>query len=163
MLRPEIIEQKIFYVRGQRVMFDRDLADLYGIQTGALNRAVSRNKNRFPEDFMLRLTSEEFQNLICHFGISSWGGTRTEPRAFTEHGILMLSSVLRSKRAIQVNIQIMRTFSKMRQLIQSHKDILKKIEEMENRYDTQFKMVFQAIREIMEPEDSEEKRRIGFK
>ena len=111
---------------------------------------------------MFKLTKDEFTNLIFHFGTSKWGGTRKLPRVFTEHGILMLSSVLNSRRAIQVNIQIMKTFLKMRALMASHKGILKKIEELEGKYDSQFKIVFEAIRELMKPQNEKPKRRIGF-
>lgn len=156
----EIIEQKIYLVRSQKVMLDRDLAVLYEITTGNFNKAVSRNLDRFPNNFMFRLNKEEFRNLIFQFGTSRWGGTRKSPRAFTEHGILMLSSVLNSKRAIQVNIQIVQTFIKMRQLLSTHKEILKKIEEMEKRYDKQFRIVFQIIRGINEEEKN--KKQIGF-
>lgn len=157
----EIIEQKILLVREHKVILDKDLAVLYGVTTGNLNKAVSRNLDRFPDDFMFRLTKEEFQNLIFHFGTSSWGGTRRIPRAFTEQGIAMLSSVLRSKRAIQVNIQIMRTFVKLRRLLISHKDLARKLEELERKYSTQFKIVFEAIRQLMEP-PRDRRRRIGF-
>ena len=157
----EIIEQEIYLIRGQRVMLDRDLAVLYEITTGNFNKAVSRNLDRFPNDFMFRLNKEEFHNLIFQFGTSKWGGTRKNPRVFTEHGILMLSSVLNSKRATQVNIQIMRTFIKMREMLAAHKDILKIIEEMEKRYDSQFKVVFEAIRKMMSPPNTP-KRKIGF-
>ena len=102
----EKIENKIFLTRGHKVMLDRDLSILYGITTGNLNKAVTRNKGRFPDDFMFRLSKNEMKNLIFHFGISSWGGSRIKPRVFTEHGILMLSSVLRSKKAVHINIQI---------------------------------------------------------
>jgi hypothetical protein len=142
-------------------MLDKDLAILYGVRTHNLNKAVKRNIDRFPEDFMFRLTGDEFNNLIFHFGISRWGGTRRLPLVFTEHGILMLSSVLRSKRAAQVNIQIMRAFVKLRTILASHKDLLKKIEDMEKRYDSQFKIVFEAIRGLMVPPEKP-KRRIGF-
>ena len=120
-------------------MLDRELALLYGITTGNLNKSVSRNLERFPEDFMFRLTKDEFNNLKFQFGISSWGGTRKMPRVFMEHGILMLSSVLNSERAIQVNIQIMRTFTKLREMIITHKELQKKIEAMERKYDKQCK------------------------
>ena len=158
----EIIEQKIYLVRGQRVMLDRDLALLYEITTGNFNKAVSRNLDRFPSDFMFRLNKEEFHNLIFQFGTSRWGGTRKNTRVFTEHGILMLSSVLNSKRATQVNIQIMRTFIKMREMLVAHKDILKRVEEMEKRYDRQFRVVFQTIKKMMSPPNTS-KRKIGFK
>jgi len=147
----EAIEGKIFLIRGRKVMLDRDLSILYGINTGNLNKAVSRNKDRFPNDFMFQLTKEEFKNLKFHFGISSWGGTRKMPRVFTEHGILMLSSVLNSKRAVQANIQIMRTFTKLREMISSHKELQRKIKAMERKYDSQFKVVFDAIRHLMAP------------
>lgn len=158
----EIIEQKIYFIRGQKVMIDRDLAVLYKTTTSNFNKAVSRNLDRFPEDFMFKLNKKEFHNLMFQNGISRWGGTRKNPRVFTEHGILMLSSVLRSKRAIQVNIQIMRTFVKMRELLASHKNILNKIEELEKKYNDQFKVVFQMIKKMMtEPEPS--RKQIGFK
>ena len=145
----EIIENKIYLIRGQKVMIDRDLAELYGVPTGRLNEQVSRNIDRFPDDFMFQLNLDEFKNLISHFATSSWGGYRKLPRAFTEHGILMLSSVLNSKRAIQVNIQIMRTFSRLRRLLASHRELRRKIEEMEKKYDGQFKVVFDEINEML--------------
>jgi hypothetical protein len=158
----EGIEQKIFIIRGQKVMLDKDLAELYGVATRDLNKAVNRNLERFPDDFMLTLTRKEFTNLMFHFGTSSWGGTRKPPRVFTEHGILMLSSVLNSKRAIQVNLQIMRTFVTLRKILGSHKELLGKIEDMEKKYDKQFKIVFEAIRELISPKEDKPKRRIGF-
>ena len=160
----ETIEQKIFLIRGQKVMFDRDLARLYGITTFNLNKAVTRNRARFPEDFMFKLNKREFQNLIFQFGISSWGGTRKLPRVFTEHGILMLSSVLRSKRAVYVNIQIMRTFVRLNKMIKSHRELLSKIKEMEKRYDSQFRVIFDAIKQLMAPSLPKANRIItGFK
>ncbi len=158
----EIIEKKIFFLQGKKVMLDSDLAELYGVETKQLKRAVRRNIERFPKDFMFVLTKKEFNNLRCHFGTSSWGGTRYLPMAFTEQGVAMLSSILKSKRAIEVNIQIMRTFLKLRELISSHKDILSKIEEMEKKYDYQFQIVFEAIRQMMIPQ-KKVKREIGFK
>jgi hypothetical protein len=158
----EIIEQKIYLIRGQKVMLDRDLALLYGISTSNLNKAVSRNLDRFPDDFMFKLDKSEFQNLMFQNGISKWGGTRKYPQVFTEHGILMLSSVLRSKKAIAVNIQIMRTFIKMREFLKTHKDLLVKIENMEKKYDKQFRIVFEIIRGLNEPPASP-RRKIGFK
>jgi len=142
-------------------MIDKDLAKLYGITTGNLNKAVSRNIDRFPKDFMIQLTKDEFENLKFHFGISSWGGTRRLPRAFTEQGVAMLSSVLRSKQAVQVNIQIMRAFIKLRELISSHAKLAKKLDAMEKRYDSQFKVVFDALRKIIES-PQKDKKRIGF-
>jgi phage regulator Rha-like protein len=157
----EVIENKILFLRGKKVMLDKDLAMLYGVTTGNLNKAVIRNLERFPEDFMFQLTSEEFTNLKFHFGISSWGGTRKLPYAFTENGVAMLSSVLNSKRAIQVNIQIIRTFTKLREMLLTHKDLQQKIEEMEKKYDYQFKVVFHAIKQLLEPAEKP-KKRIGF-
>lgn len=157
----EIIEGKILFIRSRKVMLDRDLAQLYGVTTGNLNKAVNRNIDRFPEDFMFQLTEEEFKNLKFHFGISSWGGTRKLPRVFAENGVAMLSSVLNSKRAIHVNIQIMRTFTRLREMLMTHKDLKQKIEEMEKNYDYQFQIVFDAIKQLLEPPEKP-KRRIGF-
>jgi len=142
-------------------MLDKDLAQLYGVETRILNKAVTRNKDRFPEDFCFRLTQAEFKNLMFHFGTSKRGGTRKLPRVFTEHGILMLSSVLNSPRAVQVNIQIMRTFNQLRQMLTSHSELKKKIDEMEKKYDYQFKTVFDAIKRLIE-EPVKPKRPIGF-
>jgi hypothetical protein len=157
----EVIEKKILFISGRKVMLDKDLAVLYGVSTGNLNKAVNRNKERFPEDFMVELSLEEFHNLKFHFGTSSWGGTRKPPRAFTEQGIAMLSSVLNSKRAIQVNIEIMRAFVKLREMISSHKDLVKKLAELEKKYDGQFQIVFEAIRQLIE-QPEKPKRKIGF-
>jgi hypothetical protein len=157
----EIIEGKILFVRSKKVMLDRDLAQLYGVTTGNLNKAVNRNIDRFPKDFMFQLTNEEFNNLKFHFGISSWGGTRKLPRVFTENGVAMLSSVLNSQRAIHVNIQIMRTFTRLREMLMTHKDLKQKIEDMEKKYDYQFKIVFDAIKQLLEP-PAKPKKRIGF-
>ena len=143
-------------------MLDRDLAELYGVKTKHLTRQVRRNKDRFPPDFLLLLTPQELKNLRCQIGTSSWGGKRYLSYAFTEHGILMLSSVLNSKRAIQVNIQIMRTFAKLREMLASHKELRRKIEEMERKYDYQFKVVFKAIKELLEP-SMKSKEPIGFR
>ncbi len=157
----ERIESQILLIRGQKVMLDRDLAILYRVETAQLTRQVRRNIGRFPGDFMLQLTKEEFTNLKCHFGTSSWGGTRKLPYVFTEQGVAMLSSVLNSNRAILVNIQIMRAFTKLRQMLLTHKDLKRKIEAMENKYDQQFKVVFEAIRRLLEPPPTP-KRQIGF-
>lgn len=157
----ERIRSAIFLIRGQRVMLDRDLAGLYGVETFNLNKAVKRNKERFPSDFMFQLTREEFANLKFHFGISSWGGTRKLPYAFTELGVAMLSSVLNSKRAVRVNIQIMRAFVDLRELLSTHRDLARKLEEMEKKYDRQFKIVFDAIRQILTPPEKP-RRPIGF-
>jgi len=157
----ELIERKIFLVRGQKVMLDRDLAELYGVSTSILNRAVSRNMDRFPLDFMFSLTNQEVTNLMFQFGTSSWGGTRKLPKVFTEQGVAMLSSILRSKRAVQVNIQIMRTFVKLRQMLSSNADLARKLEALEKKYDSQFKVVFDAIRALMAKPQKPEKK-IGF-
>jgi len=159
----ERIENKILQIRGQKVMLDRDLAELYGVKTGQLNRQVTRNSDRFPDDFMFVLSPEEIENLRCQFGISSWGGLRYHPRAFTEQGVAMLSSVLRSKRAAQVNVMIMRAFVKMRELMIANKDLSKRLDELENKYDKQFAVVFKVIRELMTPpEPPKKKEKIGF-
>lgn len=157
----EVIEKRILLVRGQKVMLDKDLAELYGVETFNLNKAVKRNLDRFPIDFMFQLTNEEFENLIFHFGISRWGGTRKLPYAFTEQGVAMLSSVLKSKKAVQVNIEIMRAFVKLRELLTTHKDLTRKLEEIEKKYDAQFRIVFDAIRQLMQPPEKP-KRQIGF-
>jgi hypothetical protein len=157
----EIIERRILLIRGHKVILDKDLAVLYGVTTGNLNKALSRNLDRFPDDFMFQLTKEEFKNLIFHFGTSSWGGTRKMPRAFTEQGVAMLSSILHSKRAIQVNIQIMRTFIKLRKMIIADEELARKLEVLERKYDEQFKVVFDILRKLMElPEKP--RRKIGF-
>lgn len=163
-LEREFIEQKIYLVQGQRVLFDSDLAQLYGVTTSNLNKAVKRNSDRFPRDFMFQLTQGEFDSLIFHFGISNpgRGGRRFPPYAFTEQGVAMLSSVLKSKRAVHVNIEIMRTFVRLREILGTHKDLARKLEELERKYDGQFRVVFEAIRQLMTPPDPP-KRRIGFR
>lgn len=157
----ERIEKKILLLRGQRVMLDTDLAELYGVETKALKRAVKRNRERFPKDFCFQLSAKEFDDLRYHFGASSWGGTRYLPLAFTEQGVAMLSSVLRSRRAIQVNIAIMRAFVRLRELLATNKDLARKLEELEKKYDKQFAVVFEAIRQLMQPPEPP-KRQIGF-
>ena len=147
----ERIERAILFIRGEKVMLDRDLAALYDVTTGNLNKAVTRNLDRFPNDFMFRLTREEFNNLEFHFGISRWGGTRKPPRAFTEQGVAMLSGVLRSKRAVMVNIEIMRAFVRLREILATHKQLARELDELEKKYDRQFAQVFEAIRQLMEP------------
>lgn len=152
LITQEKIEQKIFIIRGKKIMLDKDLAGLYGVTTGSLMQSVKRNIQRFPLDFMFQLTQNEFTALISHFVISKGrGGTRKLPYAFTEHGILMLSSVLNSDKAIDVNIQIMRTFTKLRELMLVHKDLRIKIEAMERKYDAQFQIVFKAIKKLLNP------------
>ena len=163
---PKRIERSILVIRGQKVMLDRDLAQLYGVETRALNQAVRRNIDRFPEDFMFRLTREEIMR-ISQFVISSvHPGVKTlkfskNVMAFTEHGVAMLSSVLNSPRAVQVNIQIMRTFAKLREIISQHKDLARKLDALEKKYDAQFKVVFDAIRQMMTPPEPK-RRPIGF-
>ena len=151
------------WVRGERVLLDADLARLYGVETKALKRAVNRNLKRFPRDFVFLLTKEELANLRCQFGTSSlgWGGSRYTTMAFTEQGVAMLSSVLRSDRAADVNIAIMRTFVKLRRLMDSNRELARKIAEMEKKYDEQFRAVFQAIQELI-TEENKPKRKIGF-
>lgn len=158
------IEAKIYLIRGQKVMLDWDLAELYGVETKVLNQAVKRNNDRFPDDFMFELTMEEFNSLRSQFVTSKKGrgGRRYIPIAFTEQGVAMLSSVLNSERAIHVNIQIMRTFTKLRELFATHKDLEKKIEEMEKKYDQQFRAVFDAIKALLSAPKSKAKK-IGFK
>ena len=148
------IEEMIYLIRGQKVMLDHELAELYGVSTKALKQAVRRNLDRFPSDFMFELTKEEFANLRSQIVTSSsprWGGQRYRPMAFTEQGVAMLSSVLRSKRAVQVNIEIMRAFVKLRQMLATHKDLERKLHALEMKYDKQFKIVFDAIRALMAP------------
>ena len=157
----DMILCKIHYIRGHKVMLDKDLAELYGVETSQIKRQVRRNMDRFPGDFMFELSADEYENLRCHFGTSSWGGTRYMPMAFTEQGVAMLSSVLNSPRAIQVNIQIVRAFVLLRQMISSHEDLRKKIEAMEDKYDGQFRIVFDAIKELLRVE-SRTKKKIGF-
>jgi hypothetical protein len=156
------IERCILMIRGEKVMLDRDLAVLYGVSTGNLNKAVSRNLDRFPQDFMFELTEDEFENLKFHFGTSSWGGTRKLPRAFTEQGVAMLSGILRSRRAVFVNVEIMRTFVRLRRILSTHKELALKLQEMEKKYDAQFKVVFEAIRQLMLPSEPEPPKRMGF-
>ena len=157
----ETIESKIFSIRGKRVMLDRDLAILYGVETKYLKQQVNRNIERFPDDFMFQLTREEFNNLRSQIATSSWGGARYLPYAFTEQGVAMLSSVLKSKRAIQVNIQIMRAFIKLKEMLLTHKVLKQRVEEMEKKYDYQFKIVFDAIKQLLEP-PAKPKAKIGF-
>lgn len=160
----ERIEETILLIRGHKVVLDTDLAHLYGVTAGRLNEAVKRSKDRFPSDFMFQLTKPEFENLKSQIAISSskWGGRRHAPYAFTEQGVAMLSSVLRSKRAVQVNIGIMWAFVRLREMIGSNKALARRLNELEKKYDGQFRVVFDAIRELMaEPESKS--RRIGFK
>jgi ORF6N domain len=169
------VERRILLIRGQKVMLDYDLAELYGVETGLLNRAVKRNAERFPEDFMFQLMAKEWETLKCQIGMSNddaavgkaaqfegRGGRRRPPYAFSEQGVAMLSSVLRSERAVKVNIAIMRTFVRLREMLLSNAELAQKLAELEEKYDAQFRMVFDAIRELMAVEEAP-KRRIGFK
>ncbi len=164
----KIIEKRIFVIRGLKVMLDSDLADLYGVETKYLKRAVSRNLERFPDHFMFELTNDEYENLRCQFVTSSFkshGGSRYPPFVFTEQGVAMLSSVLNSKRAIHVNIVIMTTFVQMRKLAGTNKDVLQKIEVLERKYeghDRQIKEVFNVMRDLVSPPHSR-RRPIGIK
>ena len=160
----ERIERRILLIRGHKVMLDADLAELYGVQTRALNQAVKRNKERFPKDFMFQLTWEEAEELIrSQFVILKRGkNIKYRPYVFTEHGAVMLANILRSKTAVQASIQVVRAFIRMRQLLASHKGLMKKILVMEKKYDKQFKIVFQAIYQLMQVEE-EPKKQIGFK
>jgi hypothetical protein len=161
LISAESITSRIYMIRGFKVMLDRDLAKLYGVETKQLKRAVKRNVDRFPPDFMFILTNQEVRNLRCQIGTSNRGGTRYQPMAFTEQGVAMLSTVLNSKSAIQVNIQIMRIFSQFRQMLSGHEDLKKKIEAMEEKYDEKFKIVFEAIKQLL-TEEEKPKKRIGF-
>jgi len=158
----ERIEKRVLLLRGHKVMLDADLAELYGVRTKVLIQAVKRNLDRFPEDFMFCLTNQEVTFLRSQFVTSSWGGRRYLPYAFTEHGVAMLSSVLNSQQAILVNVQIMRTFGRLREMLSSHKELAQKLAQLEKKYDYQFKIVFDAIRELMTPPPSPKKRHIGF-
>ena len=150
-------------MRGHKVLLDADLAALYGVATRVLVQAVHRNRPRFPDDFMFQLSEEEFGRLRSHVGISNpgRGGRRYRTYAFTEQGVAMLSSVLRSERAVQVNIEIMRAFVRLRQLLASHKDLARRLDELEQHYDEQFKVVFEAIRQLIAP-PARSQRQIGF-
>ncbi|MFA6171184.1 MAG: ORF6N domain-containing protein [Patescibacteria group bacterium] len=180
----ENIKAKIYLIRGQKVMIDRDLALLYGVETGALNRGVKRNTERFPSDFMFQLTKKEFENLKCQIGISScknsedkpnlksqiatssWGGTRKMPYAFTEHGVAMLSSVLKSERSVEINIAIIRTFIKLRDFALSYKALAEKINELERgikKHDKKITEIFAALRLLARDEEKAGREEIGFK
>jgi ORF6N domain len=167
LLPVEIIQNKIYLIRGHKVMLDRDLAELYGVLTSQLTRQVRRNMERFPNDFLILLTRNEWSDLMCQIGTSKRGGTRKLPLAFTEQGIAMLSGVLHSARAIQVNIQIMRTFTKLREMMISHKDLARKIEDLERKFmdhDKKIILVFNAIKQLLteKEEQSKNKGPLGF-
>jgi len=155
-----LVERKIFLIRGRRVMLDRDLAELYKVETRALNQAVKRNLNRFPEDFMFRLMPEEAVELSrSQFVTLKKQGQNIKylPYAFTENGVAMLSSVLSSERAVEVNVQIMRTFVRLRLMLASNAELARKLQALEKKYDTQFKVVFDAIKQLMKPDDPKKK------
>ena len=163
----EKITSKIYIIRDTRIMLDRDLAELYGVETKVLKQAVRRNIARFPEDFMFELTKEEFRNWRSQFVTSNQDkmGLRYRPMAFTEQGVAMLSSILKSKRAIEVNIAIMRTFVQLRKIMATRRELARKLEELEGRlgkHDEQFKVVFDAIRALMEEPEKPRRKKIGF-
>ena len=178
MIPQERIARSILLIRGHKVMLDADLAVLYSVETKALNRAVKRNIERFPADFMFQLSAEEVEALRLHLGTSNSqpsgalrsqfgtskgrGGRRYLPYVFTEQGVAMLSSVLRSPRAVRVNIEIMRAFVRLREVLSSHADLARKLAALEKKYDAQFKVVFDAIRALMTPPAPPPKARIGF-
>ena len=162
LIRSENIISQIYYFRGVKVMLDFHLAALYDVETRVLNQAVQRNIERFPEDFMFQLSDNEIKNLTSQIVTSSWGGRRRAPYAFTEQGVAMLSGVLRSGKAINVNIAIMRAFVSMRKLINENKELKKKLDKMESKYDQQFRVVFEAIRQLIEKKN-EPRNPVGFK
>lgn len=152
----EVVADKIYIIRDQKVMLDEDLAELYGVETKRLNEQVTRNIDRFPTDFMFRLNEEEFADLKSQNATSSWGGRRSLPYAFTEHGVLMLSSVLKSKQAIRVNIQIMRIYTRIREMLLTHKDILLLVEQVERKLikqDQKIEVLFTYLNKFIEKED----------
>src|SRR5215813_13839553 len=163
LLSTGFIERRIYLIRKQKVMLDTDLAELYGVRSIRLREQVKRNRERFPEDFMFRLSNKEVDVMVSQNAIPSrqhLGGSL--PYVFTQEGVAMLSSVLRSERAVQVNIAIMRTFVKLREMLATHKDLAEKLEALEKRYDRQFKVVFDAIRQLMRPGEPPKQQRIGF-
>jgi hypothetical protein len=167
----ELIEKKILLIRGKKVMLDADLAELYQVETFNLNKAVKRNIDRFPQDFMFQLTKQEADSLRFQIGMSKTegrGGRRYLPYVFTEHGVAMLSTVLNSERAVKVNIEIMRAFVRLRQMLASNAELARKLDALEKKYDAQFKVVFDAIRQLMTPpvtrkRKRKRKRKIGFR
>jgi phage regulator Rha-like protein len=164
-LPDEVVMNKIYLIRGQKVMLDMDLAELYGVETKQLKRAVRRNGVRFPDDFMFELNKEELEILRGQIGTSSWGGVRYAPMAFTEQGVAMLSSVLNSERAVLVNIHIIRVFTRMREMLLTHKDILLKLEKLEKKavsQDDDIKLIFEYLKELLNPKTAP-MRAIGFK
>ena len=170
MVPDELIMNKIYLIRGQKVMMDNDLAELYSVETRRLNEQVRRNIDRFPEDFMFQLNKAEFDDLKSQFATSSWGGRRKLPYVFTEHGVLMLSSVLNSERAIKVNIQIMRIYIRLRQMLLLHKDILLKLDHIQHKlsdHDDKILLIFEYLRQLeqtrQQQQDQADRKRIGFR
>jgi hypothetical protein len=171
-LTDKVVIDKIYHIRGQKVMLDKDLAGLYRVTTSNLNKAVNRNRRRFPDDFMFQLTKEEFSNLIFQNGTSRWGGTRKRPYAFTEQGVAMLSGVLNSSIAIDVNIQIMRVFTRMREMLITHKDIVLKLEAIEKKllqhdnhlkkHEQEIQIIFEALKQLLDVPNPPRKR-IGYR
>lgn len=161
----EAIEKRIYLIRGRKVMLDSDLAELYGVTTGNLNLAVRRNKKRFPSDFMFQVSKDEHQNLILQIARASWGGRHTEPYVFTEHGVAMLSAVLKSQRAVEMSVYIVRAFIKLREMLATHRDLAKKMEDLERTQDEQGQQlseVVQVLKHLLaEPEPKKEP--IGFR
>jgi len=166
----ELITNKIFVVRGKKVILDYDLAELYDVETRRLNEQVKRNLDRFPSDFMFQLKDEEFENLKSQYATSSWGGRRKLPYAFTEQGVAMISGVLHSKRAIKVNIQIMRVFTRMRKILETHTTILKKLDDLERKdieHDKKILLIFEYLKQLEQGKQGElehkSRKRVGFK
>ena len=161
----ERILSKIYFIRGHKVILDQDLADLYNVPTKRLNEQVKRNIDRFPIDFMFQLTEDEFESLRSQFATSNWGGRRVVPYAFTEHGVLMLSSVLKSEQAIKVNIQIMRIYTKMRELLMTNQEILLKLEQLERKVDgheEEIQLIFTYLKRLLDS-PAEPRPRVGFR
>jgi len=161
----EVIINKIYFIRGKKIMLDRDLAELYDVSTSNLNLAVKRNIKRFPEDFMFQLEDQEFRNLMLQNAISSWGGSRKAPYAFTEQGVAMLSGILTSDIAIEVNIRIIRIFTKLREMLLTHTDLLLKLEQLEKQVvqnSEDIQMIFAALKELLNP-PGEPRPRVGFR
>lgn len=170
MIPDEFIMKKIYLIRGMKVMLDMDLAELYGVETKQLKRAVRRNEKRFPPDFMFELVQEELENLRSHFGTSSWGGIRYPPMAFSEQGVAMLSSVLNTDRAIRVNIQIIRIFMKMREMLLAHKDFIEKLNQIEQKlagHDDNLLLIFEYLRQLeqsrQQQDDQANRKKIGYR
>jgi len=158
----ERIERMVLFLRNQKVMLDFDLADVYGVSTKRLNEQVRRNIERFPADFMFQLTEQEFENLRSQIATAKLAMRRNPPYAFTEHGAVMLANVLNSQTAIDASVQVVRVFIQLREMLASHKELSRRLDELEKKYDSQFQAVFEAIRELMTPPEKEQKR-IGFR